>query len=181
MIGENSSRGRLPLHDSVGDRVGDIRDRPSRHLDSAGLLEMMADLARRHPAGVQADDHRVEPVHSPLALTDQAGSERPGSIAWHLDLEAGDLRIDRLHARPNCECCLERPMLARPSRTPDDPSTPLATPARRASLNNAGSRPSEPVSSTSPESTLANTSPKAPDDTNPSTTRQLNDPVSTLT
>lgn len=89
---------------------------------------MMADLAHRHPAGVQADDHRVEPIHSPLALTDQAGSERPGSIAWHLDLEAADLRIDRLHARPITSVASSTRRRLALLVPPDDPSTPLAAP-----------------------------------------------------
>lgn len=44
---------------------------------------VVADLARGHPPGVQADDHRVQPVHPPLALAHQARRERAGPVPGH--------------------------------------------------------------------------------------------------
>lgn len=90
----------LPLHDGVADRVGDVADRPGRQLHPEGGLQVVADLAHRHTPGVQADDHRVQAVHAPLALAHQAGREGAGTVPGDLDLEGADLGVHRLGRRP---------------------------------------------------------------------------------
>ena len=89
-------RATLPLQDGVGDGVGDVADRPRDQLCPQGGVQVVADLAHRHPAGVQADDHAVQPVHAPLALAHQAGRERAGAVAGDLDLERAHLGVHRL-------------------------------------------------------------------------------------
>ena len=44
---------------------------------------VVADLARGHPPGARADDHRVQPVHPPLALAHRARRERAGPVPGH--------------------------------------------------------------------------------------------------
>ena len=82
-----------PLQDGVGDGVGDVVDRPRAQLYPQGGVQVVADLAHRHPAGVQADDHAVQPVHAPLALAHQAGRERAGAVAGDLDLKRAHLGV----------------------------------------------------------------------------------------
>ena len=86
----------LPLHDRLAHRVGDLTDRPGRQLHTQGGLQVVADLAHRHTARVQAHNHRVQAIHAPLALTYQAGRKRAGPVPGDLDLEGAHLRIDHL-------------------------------------------------------------------------------------
>ena len=73
-------------------------DRPCGQLHSEGRLQVATDLADRHFMRIQADDHRVQPVHAPLALLDQSGRKGAGSVAGDLDLEGTNLGVDRLRA-----------------------------------------------------------------------------------
>ena len=57
---------------------------------------MVLDIPHRHSTGVQADDHRIEPVQTALALAHQARGEGPGPVPGHLDLKGTHLRVHRL-------------------------------------------------------------------------------------
>ncbi len=52
---------------------------------------MVLDVADRHPAGVEADDHLIEPTESPGALRDQPWDERPTPVAGHVQVDVADL------------------------------------------------------------------------------------------
>ena len=50
----------LPGLDLLGDRVGDVGDRVVGQLGPDRAGQVMLDVADRHPAGIEADDHLVE-------------------------------------------------------------------------------------------------------------------------
>ena len=57
---------------------------------------MVLDIPYGHSAGVQANDHRIEPIQTTLALTHQARGEGPGPVPGHLDLKRTHLRVHHL-------------------------------------------------------------------------------------
>ena len=62
---------------------------------------VVADLARGHPPGVQADDHRVQPVHPPLALgATGRGVNEPARSRGTTGLEGAHLGVDGLGRGP---------------------------------------------------------------------------------
>ena len=58
---------RLPREDLLSDRVGDVGDRLRRQVHPQRRDEVVLDIADRHPARVQADDHhaRAHPSAGP--------------------------------------------------------------------------------------------------------------------
>ena len=73
----------LPFRHLVQHRVGDRRDQVRRDIDAIEFLEMAADLAHRHAAGIHRDDLLVEVREAALILGDQLRIEGPGPIARH--------------------------------------------------------------------------------------------------
>jgi len=62
--------------------------------------QVMADVADRHPAVIQADDHAVETGQAPLSLGDQPRLEAAVAVAWDLQRQRPDLGLDRLGRVP---------------------------------------------------------------------------------
>src|SRR5699024_898764 len=62
--------------------------------------QVVLDVANRHPARVEADDHVIEPAQAALALGDQARGERPGPIPRDLQLDGPELGLHRLRRGP---------------------------------------------------------------------------------
>ena len=52
----------------------------------------MADIAYRHPPGIQADNHRIQAIEAPLSFAYQARGERACPVPGDLDLEGSHLR-----------------------------------------------------------------------------------------
>jgi hypothetical protein len=44
-------------------------------------VQMVLDIADRHPLGIEADDHVAEPVEAPLTLADQVRLEAAPTVA----------------------------------------------------------------------------------------------------
>jgi hypothetical protein len=60
---------------------------------------MMLDIAHRHPAGIERDDHVVEAAKASLALGHQARRETAVAVPRDLQLQITDLGRDRLRRR----------------------------------------------------------------------------------
>src|SRR5699024_870747 len=90
----------LPGQHLLTDRVGDVADRLVRQVRAERGSQMMLDIADRHPARIEADDHVIEPSQPPLALGDQARSERASPVPGNVQLGRPDLGLDRLRRRP---------------------------------------------------------------------------------
>ena len=65
--------------------------------DRAG--QMVADVAHRHPAGVEADDHLLQPADTARALGHQPRLEGAGTIPWRVQLDLADLAGHRFRGR----------------------------------------------------------------------------------
>lgn len=61
---------------------------------------MGLDVSHRHPAGIQRDDHVVEPAETANALGDQAGLEGPGPVPGRGQGHVADLGPHRLWGGP---------------------------------------------------------------------------------
>jgi hypothetical protein len=57
--------------------------------------QVMLDIADRHPARIQADDHVVEAAQAPGPFRDQPRGERPVPIPRHGEIDLPDLGLDR--------------------------------------------------------------------------------------
>lgn len=44
---------------------------------------MVLNVAHRHSTGIQADDHRIQPVQTTLTLAHQTPGEGPGPVPGH--------------------------------------------------------------------------------------------------
>ena len=79
----------------------------------------MADIAYRHPPGIQADNHRIQAIEAPLSFTYQARGERACPVPGNLDLEGTHLRyhgllrraVPRVRARPGAGLALLIPQV----------------------------------------------------------------------
>jgi hypothetical protein len=85
----------LPRLDLLGDRVGDVGDRFVRQLGAQRALQMGLDVADRHPARVEADDHVAQTADPALALRHQLRIE--GSVAVP---RGGQVEVPDLGAQP---------------------------------------------------------------------------------
>ena len=72
---------------------------PSADLHAQGGGQVMADIAYRHPPGIQADNHRIQAIEAPLSFTYQARGERACPVPGNLDLEGTHLRYHGLLRR----------------------------------------------------------------------------------
>ena len=61
---------------------------------------MMFDISDRHPAGIERDDHPVQPPEAPRALRHQRRGERPVPVPRDLQLDIANLRGNLLRERP---------------------------------------------------------------------------------
>ena len=146
-------------------RVGDLRDRPPAQVHADGGLQVVADLARGHPPGVQADDHRVQPAPSssgPCA-PGAASSEPARTPGGAPSLEGAHLasRWSWSWSRPRALAagrCRRLSPLHGPGARPARPAGRAPEPPR----GRAGSSPRAPVISTSPESICSNRPSRAP-------------------
>ena len=93
---ERLERPTLPCQDLVEDFVGDLADRLVRQLGPDRRREMVLDVANRHAAGVEADDHLVEPAETPSALRHQPRREGPVTVPRRGQVDLTDLGPDRL-------------------------------------------------------------------------------------
>ena len=85
----------LPDQDLVGDVVGDLADRFPRQFGPDGGHQVMLDVADRHPARIQADDHVVEATEASGPFRDQPRGERPVPIPRDREVDLADLGLDR--------------------------------------------------------------------------------------
>jgi hypothetical protein len=60
---------------------------------------VVLDVADRHPAGIEGDDHVVDPAQAPLALRDQPWFEAAGPVTRHVQIDVADLAGDRFRGR----------------------------------------------------------------------------------
>jgi hypothetical protein len=84
-------RPRLPGLDLLGDGVGDLGDRLMRQVGADRAGQVMLDVPHRHPAGVQRDDHLVEPTRPAGALGHQARLEGAGPVPRRGQSDVADL------------------------------------------------------------------------------------------
>ena len=81
----------------------------------------MADIAYRHPPGIQADNHRIQAIEAPLSFAYQARGEGACPIPGNLDLEGSHLRyhdllrraVPHVRARPGAGLALLIPQMLR--------------------------------------------------------------------
>src|SRR5665213_767848 len=59
----------------------------------------MLDVADRHPARIQRDDHVVDATQPPRTLRNQPRGERAVAVAGHVQVDVADLTGDRLRCR----------------------------------------------------------------------------------
>lgn len=97
---ERLQRAVLPGQDLFEDLVDDVADRLVRQLGPDRRGEVVLDVADRHPARVEADDHLVEPAQPAGALGHEHRGERPVAVARHVQAHLTDLGRDRLRRRP---------------------------------------------------------------------------------
>ena len=105
---------------------------------------VVADLARGHPPGVQADDHRVQSVHPPLALAHQARRERAGPVPGHHWSRRGPPRSRWSWSWCRCGRCRGPMSSALPSHSPGARSTRPAGRAPGTSSGQSGEQPPGP-------------------------------------
>ncbi len=93
---ERLQRAALPGQHLIEDLVGDLADRLVGELGADRDGEVVLDVADRHPARVQADDHLVEPTEPARALRDQPRPERALPIPRDVQRHVADLGGHRL-------------------------------------------------------------------------------------
>ena len=107
---------------------------------------MVLNVAHRHSSGIQADDHRIQPVQTTLAHgATRARREGPGPVPRHHRSRRAPPRSPPSWAWSRSWRCCAPGRSARPFHSPGARSSQAARPLSRASLTRAGSRPSAPV------------------------------------
>lgn len=89
-------RAGLPGQDFVGDLIGDVADRLVGQFGADRGRQVVLDVPHDHPAGVQDDEHLVQPGHPPRPLGRQRWRECALPFAGHLEAHVLDLGRDRL-------------------------------------------------------------------------------------
>lgn len=97
---ERLQRARLPGLDLFSDRLSDVTDRLVAEFHTQGRFQVMSDIAHRHPAGVQADDHLVQPTDPSGALGHQRRGERAVPIPRGVQVDHADLGGDPARGDP---------------------------------------------------------------------------------
>ena len=93
---ERLQRAGLPRGDLLGDGLGDLADGLVGQLRAERGREVVLDVADRHPARVQADDHVLEPAQAAGALGDQPRGERAVAVPRLVQPDVPDLGADPL-------------------------------------------------------------------------------------
>ena len=96
---ERFERPALPGQHLLEDLVGDLADRLVGQLGAQRGAQVVLDVADRHPAGIEADDHVVEPTKAPGALRHQPRDEATLAITRGVQLDVTDAGRDRLRGR----------------------------------------------------------------------------------
>src|SRR5690606_6044111 len=91
---ERLERPLLPGQDLVADLLDDVRDRLVRQVRADRRSQVVLDIADRHPAGVERDDHLVQLRQPPAASRDQPWRERPVPIPRDPQLDIADAGAD---------------------------------------------------------------------------------------
>jgi len=86
--------------DLVQDLVGDLRDRVVGQLGPQRAFHMVLDVADRHPARIQRDDHVVQAAGPASTLRDQPRLEATGPVPRHRQSHVTDLGHQSLRAGP---------------------------------------------------------------------------------
>jgi hypothetical protein len=97
---ERLQRPVLPCQDFLGDRLGDVADRLVGQVGAQRRREMVLDVADRHPAGVQRDDHVLQPTEAAGALGHQRRPERTIPVPRLIQRDVTDLGAHRLRGGP---------------------------------------------------------------------------------
>ena len=93
---ERLERAGLPLLDLFQDGVGDVGDRLVGQLGTQRGGQVVLNVADRHPAGVQADDHVLQPAQAARTLGHQRRRERGVAVARLVKADVADLGAHRL-------------------------------------------------------------------------------------
>ena len=124
---------------------------------------VVADLARGHPPGAQADDHRVQPAPSSAGpWRYRARRERAGPVPGHHWSRRGPPRSRWSWSWCRCGRCRGPRSSALPSHSPGARSTRPAGRAPEPPRGRAGSSPGPRSSRASPESICSNRPSRAP-------------------
>ena len=86
----------LPRGDLLEHGVSDVRDRLVREIRAERGGQMVLDIPDRHPAGIEADDHVIQPSEPSLPLGNQARSERPSPVPGDVQRDRSDLGLHGL-------------------------------------------------------------------------------------
>ena len=97
---ERLQRPVLPCQDFLGDRLGDVADRLVGQVSAQRGREMVLDVSHRHPAGVQRDDHVLQPTQPAGALGHQRRPERAVPVSRLVQRDIPDLGPHRLRRGP---------------------------------------------------------------------------------
>ena len=89
----------LPCLDLFEHRVGDHGDGVRRQFGAVDALQVMADVAHRHPAGVEADDDVGQPAQTPFPLGHQGRGERARPVPRDVQRHRPDLGQQGLGCR----------------------------------------------------------------------------------
>lgn len=90
----------MPGLDLLDDGLGDVVDRLVGQLHAQGAFEVIADVAHRHPAGVEADDLLIQPAgQTPGTLGHQPRLEAGSAIPRRVQANVTDLGRQRLRRR----------------------------------------------------------------------------------
>ena len=96
---EGIQRATLPRQHLLGDLVGDLRDRLPADLGADRGHQVMLDIALRHPAGIQGDDHPIQTTQTPRPFRHQRRGEGAVPIPRDLQLNIAHLGGDLLRER----------------------------------------------------------------------------------
>ena len=103
--------------------------------------QVMLDIADRHPAGIETDDHLVQAAETTRSLGHQPRRERPVPVPRHIQRDRTDLRGQRLRRR--CRCASSRTTTPphRPSHNPGDQLSSTLKPALERRLDQPRHQP----------------------------------------
>jgi hypothetical protein len=99
--GQTASSGPLlPSPDLLHHRVSDVRDGLVADLRAVDLVQMIGDIAHRHPLREQRDDHVRQATDPSRALRHDHRVERAVAVAGDLHRHRADLGRQRLPGKP---------------------------------------------------------------------------------
>src|SRR5680860_1711479 len=93
---ERVQRPGLPLLELLGDRLGDVGDRLVGQVGAQRPSQVVTDVAHRHPARIQRDDHLVQAAEPALTLGHQMRLEGRRPVPRNVQPELPDLAGDGL-------------------------------------------------------------------------------------